>query len=97
MARRPGPRSTGVDAIAAGAGNDEGGRSPVETWAETFAHLLHIRDTVRTAAALGVLVVGTPIARTPTAQANALLREERQGLARSARRGQAGGSVSEPR
>ena len=31
---------------------------PWEDWAETFAHLLHIRDTVQTAAAYGVLVAG---------------------------------------
>ncbi|MEU0796403.1 putative zinc-binding metallopeptidase [Amycolatopsis sp. NPDC005961] len=34
---------------------------PWEDWAETFAHLLHIRDTVQTAAAVGVLVAGDPI------------------------------------
>jgi len=31
---------------------------PWEDWAETFAHLLHIRDTVQTAASYGVLVAG---------------------------------------
>ncbi|WP_257920207.1 zinc-binding metallopeptidase family protein [Amycolatopsis iheyensis] len=41
------------------------GAHPWEDWAETFAHLLHIRDTVQTAAALGVLVAGTPIAPHP--------------------------------
>jgi hypothetical protein len=31
---------------------------PFEDWAETFAHYLHILDTVQTAASYGVLVVG---------------------------------------
>jgi hypothetical protein len=31
---------------------------PLEDWAETFAHYLHIWDTVQTAASFGVLVVG---------------------------------------
>jgi hypothetical protein len=31
---------------------------PWEDWAETFAHVLHIRDTVQTAASYGVLVAG---------------------------------------
>ena len=31
---------------------------PWEDWAETFAHYLHIRDTLQTAAAFGLLVVG---------------------------------------
>ncbi len=31
---------------------------PWEDWAETFAHLLHIRDTLQTAAAFGLLVAG---------------------------------------
>ncbi|MGW4057630.1 zinc-binding metallopeptidase family protein [Amycolatopsis sp. NPDC004747] len=44
---------------------------PWEDWAETFAHLLHIRDTVQTAAALGVLVAGTPIAPHPGTQVDA--------------------------
>jgi hypothetical protein len=34
---------------------------PWEDWAETFAHLLHIRDTVQTAAAYGVLVSGPEV------------------------------------
>lgn len=38
---------------------------PWEDWAETFAHLLHIRDTVQTAAAFGVLVAGAAIAPHP--------------------------------
>jgi hypothetical protein len=35
---------------------------PWEDWAETFAHYLHIRDTLQTAAAHGVLVAGPAIA-----------------------------------
>jgi hypothetical protein len=31
---------------------------PWEDWAETFAHYLHIRDTLQTAAAFGMIVVG---------------------------------------
>jgi len=31
---------------------------PLEDWAETFAHYLHIWDTVQTAASFGVLVTG---------------------------------------
>jgi hypothetical protein len=31
---------------------------PWEDWAETFAHYLHIRDTIQTAAAFGMLVTG---------------------------------------
>jgi hypothetical protein len=31
---------------------------PWEDWAETFAHYLHIRDTVQTAAAYGIVVAG---------------------------------------
>jgi hypothetical protein len=31
---------------------------PFEDWAETFAHYLHIRDTLQTAAAFGIIVAG---------------------------------------
>jgi hypothetical protein len=31
---------------------------PFEDWAETFAHYLHIRDTLQTAAAFGIVVAG---------------------------------------
>ena len=31
---------------------------PWEDWAETFAHYLHIRDTLETAAAFGIVVSG---------------------------------------
>ena len=31
---------------------------PWEDWAETFAHYLHIRDTLQTAAAFGLMVIG---------------------------------------
>jgi hypothetical protein len=34
---------------------------PWEDWAETFAHYLHIRDTLQTAAAYGLFVAG-PVA-----------------------------------
>ncbi len=33
---------------------------PWEDWAETFAHYLHIRDTLQTAAAFGLIVAGPP-------------------------------------
>jgi hypothetical protein len=33
---------------------------PWEDWAETFAHYLHIRDTLQTAAAFGLIVDGPP-------------------------------------
>lgn len=41
---------------------------PWEDWAESFAHYLHIRDTLQTAAAFGVLVAGPdlPPASTPS-------------------------------
>ena len=37
---------------------------PWEDWAETFAHYLHIRDTIQTASAYGVLVTGPVDLRT---------------------------------
>lgn len=40
---------------------------PWEDWAETFAHYLHLRDTLQTAAAYGVRVDGPPIATTDAA------------------------------
>jgi hypothetical protein len=40
---------------------------PWEDWAETFAHYLHVRDTLQTAAAYGVRVDGPPIATTDAA------------------------------
>ena len=40
---------------------------PWEDWAETFAHYLHIRDTLQTAAAYGIVVAG-PRARPATAR-----------------------------
>ncbi|WP_410608172.1 putative zinc-binding metallopeptidase [Amycolatopsis sp. lyj-109] len=48
---------------------------PWEDWAETFAHLLHIRDTVQTAASFGVLVAGTPIAPHPGSPVDAVPEE----------------------
>ncbi|HUR49293.1 MAG TPA: putative zinc-binding metallopeptidase [Acidimicrobiales bacterium] len=38
---------------------------PWEDWAETFAHYLHIRDTLQTAAAFGVLVAGPEVHAPP--------------------------------
>jgi hypothetical protein len=38
---------------------------PWEDWAETFAHYLHIRDTLQTAASFGMLVTGLGGARDP--------------------------------
>ncbi|PRY38699.1 zinc-binding metallopeptidase family protein [Umezawaea tangerina] len=49
---------------------------PWEDWAETFAHLLHIRDTVQTAAAYGVLVAGRDITPHPHAPVDAVPSEE---------------------
>ena len=42
---------------------------PWEDWAETFAHYLHIRDTLQTAAAFGLLVTGPADAPDPTLMA----------------------------
>jgi hypothetical protein len=39
---------------------------PWEDWAETFAHYLHIRDTLQTAAAFGLLVAGPAPVADPT-------------------------------
>jgi hypothetical protein len=38
---------------------------PWEDWAETFAHVLHILDTLQTASAFGLRVLGEPSAREP--------------------------------
>src|SRR5262249_4672091 len=38
---------------------------PWEDWAETFAHYLHIRDALQTAAAFGVVVAGPEIDAPP--------------------------------
>jgi hypothetical protein len=40
---------------------------PWEDWAETFAHYLHVRDTLQTAAAYGLRVDGPPIETTDAA------------------------------
>jgi hypothetical protein len=40
---------------------------PWEDWAETFAHYLHIRDTLQTAAAYGVTVTGPAVLATDAA------------------------------
>jgi hypothetical protein len=42
---------------------------PWEDWAETFAHYLHIRDTLQTAGAFGLFVAGPPEAADPTLMA----------------------------
>ena len=44
---------------------------PWEDWAETFAHYLHIRDTLQTAAAYGVRVDGPEIETTDVAPLHA--------------------------
>ena len=41
---------------------------PSEDWAETFAHLVHIRDTIQTAAAFGVTVNGPAFGERDPAQ-----------------------------
>jgi hypothetical protein len=38
---------------------------PWEDWAETFAHYLHIRDTLQTAAAFGIVVTGPELETPP--------------------------------
>ncbi|MFI5044494.1 MAG: putative zinc-binding metallopeptidase [Acidimicrobiales bacterium] len=40
---------------------------PWEDWAETFAHYLHIRDTLQTAASYGMAVSGPPVPRSEAA------------------------------
>jgi hypothetical protein len=42
---------------------------PWEDWAETFAHYLHIRDTLETAAAFGIVVTGPPETHEPNLRA----------------------------
>jgi hypothetical protein len=42
---------------------------PAEDWAETFAHYLHIRDTLDTAAAFGFAPAGATFDRAPVGQA----------------------------
>ncbi|MEC3913905.1 zinc-binding metallopeptidase family protein [Nocardia sp. CDC160] len=42
---------------------------PVEDWAETFAHYLHIRDTLDTAAAFGFAPAGATLDRLPAGNA----------------------------
>ena len=48
---------------------------PWEDWAETFAHYLHIRDTLQTSAAFGVSVAGPDIALRKSARLSATPRE----------------------
>lgn len=54
---------------------------PWEDWAESFAHYLHIRDTLQTAAAYGVLVRGPDAAAAPDAPLAATPREDPSGFA----------------
>lgn len=42
---------------------------PWEDWAETFAHYLHIRDTLQTASAYGMVVTGPDLSASPAAAA----------------------------
>ncbi len=42
---------------------------PWEDWAETFAHYLHIRDTVQTASAYGVVIAGPEVDKAPNPDA----------------------------
>ena len=42
---------------------------PWEDWAETFAHYLHIRDTLQSAAGFGVVVTGPKVAKPPDVDA----------------------------
>ena len=60
-ARRPAGRESHVSAYAT--------MHPAEDWAETFAHVLHIRDTLQTAAAYGLRVDG-PAGRGRTSHAD---------------------------
>jgi hypothetical protein len=53
---------------------------PWEDWAETFAHLLHIRDTVQTAGAYGVLVAGRDITPHPHTPVDAAPSEDGTGF-----------------
>ncbi len=48
---------------------------PWEDWAETFAHYLHIRDTLQTAASFGVVVRGPDATTEPDAPLRALPRD----------------------
>ena len=55
---------------------------PFEDWAETFAHYLHIRDTLQTAAAYGLAVGGPDAAVTsPDAPLEATPTEDPSGFA----------------
>jgi hypothetical protein len=54
---------------------------PWEDWAESFAHYLHIRDTLQTAAAYGILVRGPDAVAAPDAPLAATPREDPSGFA----------------
>ncbi len=53
---------------------------PWEDWAESFAHYLHIRDTLQTAAAYGISVAGPDAQATPDAPLAAVPREDPSGF-----------------
>src|SRR5262249_23160302 len=53
---------------------------PWEDWAESFAHYLHIRDTLQTAAAFGMQVGGPPAAVAPAAPLSSAPREDPGGF-----------------
>jgi hypothetical protein len=53
---------------------------PWEDWAESFAHYLHIRDTLQTAAAFGLVVGGPDAATTPDAPLGAVPMEDPSGF-----------------
>ncbi len=54
---------------------------PWEDWAESFAHYLHIRDTIQTAAAYGMVVGGPDAEAAPDAPLAAAPREDPSGFA----------------
>jgi len=53
---------------------------PWEDWAESFAHYLHIRDTLQTAASYGVVVGGPDAVTTPDAPLDATPTEDPSGF-----------------
>jgi hypothetical protein len=54
---------------------------PWEDWAETFAHYLHIRDTLQTAASYGIVVGGPDAVTSPDAPLEATPHEDPSGFA----------------
>jgi hypothetical protein len=53
---------------------------PWEDWAESFAHYLHIRDTLQTAAAFGLVVGGPDAATTPDVPLGSVPMEDPSGF-----------------